>query len=64
MGDYPGPQDKQSINALKRLYDGFGLQIFSIQTMAAGAFAPDKAGRKSWLDDWRKQAIDRALARG
>ena len=56
MGDYPPPQDKQRISALKRLYDGFGLKIFSIQTMADGAFAPDEPARKSWLEGWHNQA--------
>lgn len=49
-GPYPKPADTDRIRALKRLYDGFGLRIFSIQLMANGAFDPDDAARKAWLD--------------
>ena len=31
MGNYPAATETQRIHALKRLYDGFGLQVFSIQ---------------------------------
>ena len=55
MGDYPKPDEKERIAALKRLYDTFGLQIFSIQTSAGGAFDPDQAVRRQWLDRMRGQ---------
>lgn len=56
MGDYPSPNEKERIAALKRLYDAFGLQIFSLQTGAGGAFAPDKQAQKRWLNAFRDQA--------
>ncbi len=56
MGGYPGFTEIERIRALRRMYDGFGLKIFSIQLGAAGAFAPDKDERKRWL----LQFLDRA----
>ena len=34
MGGYPSSQQTERIGALKRLYDAYGLQVFSIQTSA------------------------------
>jgi len=48
MGGYPKPNETKRIDALKRLYDVYGLQIFSIQTGAGGAFAPDASERERW----------------
>ena len=56
MGGYPKPDEAKRIDALKRLYDAYGLQVFSIQTGAGGAFAPDASDRKRWLKDFRDQA--------
>jgi sugar phosphate isomerase/epimerase len=56
MGDYPKPDESERIRALKRLYDAYGLQVFSIQTGAGGAFSPEAAKRKQWLDEFRDQA--------
>ena len=56
MGNYPRANEKERIAALRRLYDAFGLQIFSLQTAAGGAFAPDDQARKKWLDGFRDQA--------
>jgi sugar phosphate isomerase/epimerase len=56
MVDYPSPDDANAIRALRRLYQGFSLQVFSIQTFAAGAFDPDAIVRKQWLDRWYRQA--------
>lgn len=56
MGGYPDPEDSRKIGALRRLYEGFGLRIFSIQTSAGGAFHPDPETRKKWIAGWRKQA--------
>ena len=50
---YPSAKEKDRIRALRRLYDGFGLQIFSIQLGAGGAFAPEEAERKQWLEEFR-----------
>ena len=56
MAEYPSPDDATRIRALRRLYEGFGLQIFSIQTWADRAFHPDAAARKQWLQGWRQHA--------
>lgn len=56
MGAYPKPDESEKIKALKRLYDAYGLQIFSIQTGAGGAFSPDADERKRWLIEFRDQA--------
>jgi len=62
MGGYPRAHESKRIAALRRLYDAFGLQIFSIQTGAGGAFAPDGIQRKQWLDRFRDEAkLARAL---
>ncbi|MFH1743320.1 MAG: sugar phosphate isomerase/epimerase family protein [bacterium] len=55
-GGYPGPDDVDRIHALHRLYDGFGLQIFSIQLGVAGAFDPDVSARNRWLEQFRERA--------
>jgi sugar phosphate isomerase/epimerase len=52
-GGYPATNEKERVRALRRLYDSFGLRIFSIQLGAGGAFDPDEAGRKRWLDEFR-----------
>ena len=43
MGDYPPSSDAGRIAALKRLYDAYGLTIFSLQSVAHDAFSPDAA---------------------
>ncbi|HID78101.1 MAG TPA: sugar phosphate isomerase/epimerase [Planctomycetaceae bacterium] len=55
-GPYPRADQRERIAALERLYDGFGLQVFSIQTGAGGAFAPDPAARGKWIEQFRDQA--------
>jgi sugar phosphate isomerase/epimerase len=60
QGGYPKSSEAERIRALRRLYSGFGLQVFSIQTMAADAFSPDAAARQAWLVQFRDWA---ALAR-
>jgi sugar phosphate isomerase/epimerase len=56
MADYPAPDDAERIRAIRQLYEGFHLQVFSIQTWAGGAFHADQAVRKKWLENWRRQA--------
>ncbi|RJP21210.1 MAG: sugar phosphate isomerase/epimerase [Candidatus Omnitrophota bacterium] len=56
MGGYPRTEETERIHALRRLYDGFGLQIFSIQLGVAQAFAPEAEARKAWLDEFRDRA--------
>ncbi len=53
QGPYPGGQERDRIRSLRRLYDGFGLRIFSIQLGADGAFAPDAAARQAWVESVR-----------
>jgi len=56
MGGYPKSDESKRIRALKRLYDAYGLQVFSIQTGAGGAFSPASSDRKRWLEEFRDQA--------
>jgi len=56
MGDYPKSDESERISALKRLYAAYGLQIFSIQTGAGGAFSADESVRKRWIEGFRDQA--------
>jgi len=55
-GGYPMANEKERVRALRRLYDSYGLRIFSIQLGAGGAFDPDEAARKRWLDEFRDRA--------
>ena len=59
-GSYPAAKESERVRALRRLYDVFGLRIFSIQLGAAGAFDPDEGARKAWLTEFRDRV---ALAR-
>lgn len=52
-GGYPAANEWERVQALRRLYDQYGLRIFSIQLGADGAFDPDEAGRQRWLDQFR-----------
>lgn len=49
MGPYPAANETERIDALKRFYSKFGLNIFSIQLGADGAFSADAEVRKAWL---------------
>jgi sugar phosphate isomerase/epimerase len=51
-GGYPAATDRGRVQALRRLYDFYGLRIFSIQLGADGAFDPDEAARQRWLDEF------------
>lgn len=62
MGGYPKSGEEGRIRALRRLYDGFGLQIFSIQLGVGEAFAPDAGARKTWVDQFRDHAKFAKLA--
>lgn len=57
MGNYPRGDETGRLAALRRLYTAFGLQVFSIQTGADGAFDPDDAVRRRWLDEFRDRAL-------
>ena len=52
-GAYPAAAATERVRALRRLYDAYGLRIFSIQIGASGAFDPDEGGRKAWLSEFR-----------
>jgi len=52
-GGYPAAAEKERVQALRRLYDQYGLRIFSIQLGADGAFDPSEAKRREWLDQFR-----------
>ncbi len=56
MGGYPLAEERERIEALRRLYDCFGLQIFSIQLSAGGAFSPDPEERRQWLKTIQNRA--------
>lgn len=56
MGNYPASGEAERIAALRRLYTSFGLQVFSIQTGAEGAFDPDDEARRRWLGEFRDWA--------
>lgn len=60
QGPYPASSEIDRIKALRRLYSGFGLRIFSIQTSGADAFAPEASAREAWIGRFREWA---ALAR-
>lgn len=55
-GDYPQPSETHRIDALRRMYEAFGLRVFSIQIGAGGAFAPQAEERAKWLREFRAQA--------
>ncbi len=50
---YPTSDETDRVAELKRLYDDFGLQIFSIQTSAGGAFVADAQRRADWIAKFR-----------
>jgi len=49
MGRYPKSDEEKRIASLRRLYDQYGLQVFSIQNSAGDAFDPDAEKRKAWI---------------
>ena len=49
MGPYPSADETNRIAALKRLYDQYGLRIYTIQTGGAGCYAADASARRDWL---------------
>ncbi len=55
-GNYPNPEEQGRIDAIKHFYDAYKIQIFSVQTGADGAFAPDLEARKDWLREFEHQA--------
>ncbi len=55
MGNYPASDQTQRIAALKRLYDSYGLQIFSLQASGRGSFSADAGMRERFLRQAREQ---------
>lgn len=56
MGSYPRADEADRIRALKRLYGGFDLQVFSLQLGVAAAFDPDAEVRREWVRSFRDWA--------
>jgi sugar phosphate isomerase/epimerase len=56
MGNYPAAGEADRIRALRRMYEGFGLQVFSIQLGVANAFDPDRSVREGWVAEFRDRA--------
>ena len=52
-GGYPAANEQERIQSLRRLYDLYGLRIFSIQLGADGAFDPAEVTRQGWLEQFR-----------
>jgi len=55
MGNYPTSNESQRITALRRLYDNYGLQVFSLQAGGGGAFSADAGARNQFLQRARDQ---------
>lgn len=55
MGGYPRPDETQRIDALRRMYDQYGLRVYTIQTSGEGAYAADPAARKAWLEEFTSE---------
>ena len=53
QGGYPAAAESNRVKALRRLYDAYGVRIFSIQLGAGGAFDPDAGARTAWLSEFR-----------
>jgi sugar phosphate isomerase/epimerase len=56
QGDYPRSDETDRIRALRRQYELYGLQVFSIQNFVADAFDPDAAVRRRWVDQFADRA--------
>jgi sugar phosphate isomerase/epimerase len=50
QGGYPAANETDRVRALRRLYDEFGLSVFSLQLGADGAFDPDPGRRRAWIE--------------
>ena len=55
VGEYPDPLEHAGkVEEMLRTYSEGGLQVFSIQIGAGGAFAPDPDVRARWVEDMKK----------
>lgn len=55
MGGYPSPREPERAASLKRLYDEYGLRVYTIQTGGSGPYCADAETRKKWLLAFRDQ---------
>ena len=55
MGNLPGPAEDARLAALKRLYDAYGLRIYTLQTGGSGSYADDAQARKDWLKGFQEK---------
>ncbi len=55
QGPYPPPDDEGRAAALKRLYDAYGLQVYTFQTGGGAAHSADPDVRAQWLARFREQ---------
>jgi|LSQX01.1.fsa_nt_gb sugar phosphate isomerase/epimerase len=53
QGTYPNWQEKERIDSLRRLYDLYGLQIYSMQTGGGDSYASSPEARREWLKRFR-----------
>ena len=55
VGDYPDPdQNLARVEEMMETYKESGLRVFSVQTGAGGAFAPEKETRQQWKEEMRR----------
>jgi sugar phosphate isomerase/epimerase len=55
QGGYPSPAESARVDALRRLYDQYGLSVYTIQTGGL-AHAADPGARTAWLNHFRDYA--------
>lgn len=60
MGAYPAASDTDRIEALRKFWNSFGVQIFSLQLPVPGSFDASQEKRQTWLKMFEDRA---ALAR-
>lgn len=56
MGNYPNADELERIDMLRRLYERYSLQVFSVQMGAGGAFSPEDEKRRKWVDTFENRA--------
>lgn len=55
---YPDPDDTRRVDALRRLYDRYGIRILGIQSAPQGSgFSTDAAERDAWQQSMSRQAL-------
>ena len=55
MGGYPSPDEADRIAALKRLYDQYGLQVYTIQTGGSDAYDASAEKRRAWVGQFAER---------